>query len=173
MRKAILVDVNGTISDVSKVVHMIQGKEKDWIGFFDAMNSDRVPVNPMVKDFIKRFRPAYAVVLVSGAPDRYEAQTKAWLLRHGVSFDAIHFRPDWDKRRGWQFKKTLFEKRLKNIYDIKLVLDDKQDACNMWMDKGIPCWKLPSDMDKANQAMASNEPGKRFAHLAGRTSRLN
>ena len=170
MRKAILVDINGTLSDVSKVVHMIQGAEKDWVGFFDAMNSDRVKVNPMVKDFIKRFKSGYAIVLASGAPERYKPQTMAWLTRNGITVDDIFFRPDWDKRRGWQFKKSLYEKRIKNIYDIKLVLDDKQDACETWMKLGLPCWKLPSDMDKANVVATSNEPGKRFAHLV-KTSR--
>jgi hypothetical protein len=163
MRNAVVVDINGTLSDVSRVVHMISGAEKDWEGFFDAMNSNRVPVNKMVKEFIDLVRPRYAVVLVSGAPDRYRAQTEQWLLRHRVHFDDIHFRPEWDKRRGWQYKKTLYEKKLKNIYNVKLVLDDKEDACRTWTEHGLQCWKLPSDMDRAN--VRSTEPGKRFAHL--------
>jgi len=171
MRNAILVDINGTLSDVSKVVHMIKGAEKDWVGFFEAMNTDQVKVNKMVKEFIKRFKPHYAIVLVSGAPDRYKEQTKSWLRRNGVLWDDMFFRPDWDKRRGFQFKKTLYEKRIKNLYRVKLALDDKADACKTWTDLGIQCWKLPSDMDEANQRSISTEPGKRFAHLVKPTNR--
>ena len=50
MRNAILVDINGTLSDVTKVVHFIQGADKDWESFFGNMNS--VPPNKMVKMFI-------------------------------------------------------------------------------------------------------------------------
>ena len=170
MRSAIVVDINGTLSDVSKVVHFIQGADKDWISFFDNMND--VKPNLMVKDFIKRFHPGNAIVLVSGAPDIYEQQTKDWLRRHNIEYDDIFFRPDWDKRRGWQFKKTLYEKKLKNIYHVKLVLDDKQDACDTWIKLGLQCWKLPSDMDAANATSKSNIPGQRFAHLVRTAPRV-
>jgi len=171
MRNAVVIDINGTLSDVSKVVHYIQGADKDWKGFFGNMN--KVPVNPMVKMFINALKAGnhgVLVVLVSGAPDIYERQTKEWLAKHGVKYDAIHFRPDWDKRRGYQFKKTLYEKKLKNLYRVKLVLDDKEDACRTWTSLGLQCWKLPSDMDDANTPQQSQEPGKRYAHLA-RTAR--
>lgn len=168
MKQAIIVDINGTLSDVSRVVHLIQGPVKDWTGFFEDMN--KVSPNPMVRDFIKAFRNQYTIVLVSGAPDRYEPQTRSWLARHRIPFDFMFFRPDWDKRRGWQYKKTLYEKRLKPMFHVKLVLDDKQDACDMWMKQGLPCWKLPSDMDDANRPQTT-EPGKRFAHLV-KTSRV-
>jgi hypothetical protein len=161
VRPARVVEISGTLSDVSRVVHFISGPEKDWEGFFGNMNS--VPVNSMVRDFIKKFRQSHAIVLVSGAPDRYQAQTIDWLQRHRVPYDGIYFRPAYDKRKGWQFKKSLYEKRLKNLYQVKLVLDDKQDACEQWIKMGLQCWKLPSDIDTANQM--SNEPGKRFAHL--------
>ena len=169
MRKAIIVDINGTLSDVSRVVHLIQGPVKDWIGFFEDMN--KVSPNPMVRDLIKSFRGQYAIVLVSGAPERYEPQTRAWMARHHIPFDFMFFRPDWDKRRGYQYKKTLYEKRLKTMFNVKLVLDDKQDACDMWIAQGLPCWKLPSDMDDANKP-ASQEPGKRFAHLVRTAPRV-
>lgn len=166
MRMAIIVDINGTLSDVSKVVHFIKGPDKNWEGFFGNMNN--VPPNKNVKmfiDAIKNTNTGMMIVLVSGAPDRYEKQTREWLEKHNIRYDAIHFRPDWDKRRGWQFKKTLYEKKLKNLYLVKLVLDDKEDACRTWMSFGLDCWKLPSDMDEANKITNSNEPGKRFAHL--------
>jgi hypothetical protein len=169
MRNAIVVDINGTLSDVSKVVHFIKGADKDWVSFFGHMND--VPVNPMVRDFIKRFKPGHSIVLVSGAPDRYEPQTRSWLAQHSVPFDDLFFRPAWDKRRGWQFKKTLYETRLKNLYHVKLVLDDKADACDMWTKQKLECWKLPSDMDDAGRNL-STEPGKRFAHLVQTANRL-
>ena len=170
MKQAILIDINGTLSDVSKVVHMIAGPEKDWEGFFGAMNDSRIPVNPMVREIAKRFRDSHAIVLVSGAPDRYEAQTRQWLKRNSVPFDAVFFRPDWDKRRGAQFKKTLYEKQLKNLYNVKLVLDDKEDACETWRGFGLECWQLASDMDAAAKPR-SKKAGERFAHLVRRTPR--
>jgi hypothetical protein len=158
-RKAILVDINGTLSDVSEVVHFIKGAEKDWIGFFNNMN--KVKPNPMVQEFIKRFSPGNVIVLVSGAPDTYQDQTIEWLKKHNIEYDDIFFRPTWDKRRGWQFKKSLLNNKLSNLYSIQMALDDKQDACKMWIENGIPCWKLPSDMDEANRPPAA----ERFRRL--------
>lgn len=163
MRQTIIVDINGTLSDVSRVVHYIKGADKDWIAFFGNMN--KVPPNKFVKDFIKAFKSRFVIVLVSGAPEAYEAQTIKWLKEHDIPYDALFFRPEWDKRRGYQFKKTLYEKRLKNMYNVKLVLDDKKDACDMWQAQGLECWKLPSDMDEANTLTRSNVPGQRYAHL--------
>jgi hypothetical protein len=164
MRNAIVVDVNGTLSDVSKVVHHISGPDKNWDAFFDEMND--VQPNPMVVQFVSRMRSGYVIVLVSGAPERFKPQTEQWLRKHGIRFDAAFFRPDWDKRKGWQFKQSLLQKRLKNLYNIKLVLDDKQDACDMYFKNKIPCWKLPSDADPAvTGVQKSKEPGQRFLHL--------
>ena len=170
MRNAILVDINGTLSNTANVVKFLRGPIKDWQSFFEKMNS--VPPNKRVVEFMDKYQRDNVIILVSGAPDIYLRRTKEWLEVHKIrSFDKIFMRPSWDKRPGWQMKKTLYEKKLKNIYKVKLVLDDKQDACDMWAEQGLQCWKLPSDADKANQKSISTEPGKRFAHLVRPTNR--
>ena len=165
---AIIVDINGTLSDTANVVNFLRGPRKDWKSFFDKMNS--VPPNKMVVEFMERFRRDHKIILVSGAPDIYRRRTTEWLEVHKIkAYDMMFMRPAWDKRPGWQMKKTLYEKNLKNMFRIKLVLDDKQDAVDMWMNLGLTCWKLTSDADLPNEK--SQEPGKRFAHLA-RTQRV-
>ena len=170
MRNAIIIDINGTLSNLANVVNFLRGPRKDWQSFFDKMNS--VPPNKIVVEFMEKFKRDHAIILVSGAPDIYLRRTQEWLGVHNIrAWDKIYMRPSWDKRPGWQMKKTLYEKTLKNLFHVKLVLDDKADACDMWNKQKLQCWKLPSDMDQAGRVI-SNEPGKRFAHLVKTPNRL-
>lgn len=145
-KKAIIVDINGTLSEVSDIVHFIKEKPKDWDSFFDKMN-DAKP-NAMVKEFVKALGKDYEIVLVSGSPEKFKKETVNWLSKNQIVFDEIHFRSNDDKKRGFQFKKSLFEDDLKEKYNVILVLDDKQDACEMWRSLGLDCWHVGKDEEK-------------------------
>jgi len=40
VRKAIIVDLDGTLSDSSHRQHFMTGKKKDWKGFYSALEQD-------------------------------------------------------------------------------------------------------------------------------------
>ena len=164
-RPAILIDINGTLSDTSKVEHFLKQSPKDWVGFFENMNS--VPVVPIVREIAKRFRKDHQILLISGAPESYETHTKAWLELKGVPYNRLYMRPSWDKRKGWQMKNSIYKNQIKSIFNVKLVLDDKADACKMFREHGLNCWNV----GKESPMPVSDVPGQRFAHLVqkGRT----
>lgn len=82
------------------------------------------------------------VILVSGREDKYEPETREWLLKHGINFDALYMRKTGDNRRDSIVKKEIYEKHIKPYYDIEFVLDDRNQVVEMWRSEGLVCLQV-------------------------------
>src|SRR3954465_46256 len=69
-KQLVLVDMDGTLADVSHRLHHVRGgKRKNWKRFFEEMVSDRP--NEVVAEWVRGLEPDYAVIIVSGRPANY------------------------------------------------------------------------------------------------------
>src|SRR5205823_9235599 len=65
VRNVVLVDMDGTLADVTHRLHWIRGsKKKNWKRFFQEMSKD--PPNPVVLEWVKNLVPEYEIFIVSG-----------------------------------------------------------------------------------------------------------
>ena len=51
-------------------------------------------------------------------------------------------RKQHDNRADWIVKKELFVDEISNIYDVKFVLDDRQQVVDMWRSLGLTCFQV-------------------------------
>jgi hypothetical protein len=136
-----LVDIDGTIADLSHRLHYIQDKPKDWAGFFDAMTMDK-PIEPMC-NLVHALKDKYDIVFMSGRPDSHRSQTEYWLANNnfGVSLFKPLMRKAGDYRADHIVKRELLAKVLDlfdcQINQIGLVIDDRKQVVDMWRSLGL------------------------------------
>tara|TARA_R110002020_G_scaffold227539_13_gene438195 strand:+ start:10087 stop:10632 length:546 start_codon:yes stop_codon:yes gene_type:complete len=82
--------------------------------------------------------------------------TTAWLERWGRNFaigndrrdpeNSVHIelymREEGDNRKDSIVKREMYEEYIKPHYNVKLVLDDRNQVVDMWRELGLPCWQV-------------------------------
>lgn len=136
--KLVLVDMDGTLADVSHRLHHIQGRKKNWKTFFRLMDAD--PPSEVVVKWVQNLSPEYDVVIVTGRPEQYRRNTEAWLKRHGIRFQEILMRRDGDHRPDYVVKRELLDSMEKSR--VAFVIDDRPSVCDMWRGCGLKVFQV-------------------------------
>jgi len=130
-----LCDIDGTIADCQHRIHFIA--EKDWRGFFGAVNLDS-PIWPVIQT-IKLLKAAGAtIIMMSGRSDECKAATRAWLRRYDVPYDDLFMRKAGDHRPDNIVKEQMLRK-VGEAYDLSSIVgifDDRYQVVNMYRSKG-------------------------------------
>lgn len=149
--KAIICDLDGTLTKMN-------GKR----GPFDWDKVDLDEINKPVKfilDLIKEKNHQQTerieIIFLSGRDERAEKKTKKWLLSvgfltKGTASDEfkergykLYMRSEGDSRKDSIIKKELYEKYIKNKYNVLFVLDDRNQVVDLWRKEiGIPCFQV-------------------------------
>ncbi|MBJ8343960.1 polynucleotide kinase [Antrihabitans sp. YC2-6] len=83
------------------------------------------------------------VVLMSGRDDVCRPETEAWLTKNGVEYEFLLMRPAGDTRKDSVIKRELYEQHVKGKYNVRLVLDDRNQVVDMWRNElGLRCLQV-------------------------------
>jgi FMN phosphatase YigB (HAD superfamily) len=137
MTKAIIVDLDGTLSDSSHRQHYMEKKPKDWKSFYDGMVDDKP--NDWCKWLVAHFRETHAIILVSGRPDDYKEKTEKWLSRYGIYYNVLHMRKAGDFRNDFIIKKEIYDAHIKPDYQVEFCVDDRKQVVDMLRAEGLVC----------------------------------
>jgi predicted kinase len=130
-----LVDVDGTLA-------LMSGRSPyDWT----RVGEDE-PNHPVV-DLVRGLAGGgHAIVVVSGRDGSCRAQTRDWLVRHGIPFDDLLMRAAGDQRKDSVVKREIFEAEIRPRWQVRGVLDDRQQVVAMWRAIGLTCAQVaPGD----------------------------
>lgn len=107
-------------------------------------------VDEEIRDMVNRYRtpdalgnPANYIIIVSGRDDTCKEDTLQWLNDNGVYFDELHMRDteavdkDGNKLDDTVIKKDIYNKWIKNRYNVRFVLDDRNRVVDMWRSLGL------------------------------------
>lgn len=136
----VIVDIDGTVADLTHRRHFIASRPKNYDAFFAAVKQD-VPIQPVV-DAVKALRGAgNQLIFVSGRPERTRHDTLDWLEYHArIQVDPVLcMRKDGDYRPDDIVKEELLAKLRQDGYDPKLAFDDRNRVVAMWRRNGIIC----------------------------------
>lgn len=137
-KKAIIVDIDGTLADVEHRVHHVRQEPKNWRAFNQAMEKD--DLNPWCRDLITAMKGQNVeVLLVTGRDEDYRAQTESWLSKHEVAYDHLWMRQASDYRGDDTVKKEIYQIDILPTYEILFVVDDRQSVVKMWRSIGLVC----------------------------------
>ncbi len=138
-RKFVIVDMDGTLADVTHRLHHIRGgRKKNWKRFFEAMDAD--PPNQVIADWVQNLVPDYDVVIVSGRPEEYGERTISWLRRHAIPFSHLLMRRSGDHRPDYIVKQEILDTLPKEA--VAFVIDDRSSVCQMWRRNGLRCFQI-------------------------------
>lgn len=153
--RAIICDLDGTLTDTSHRLHYVQGPKKDWDAFFDGIPDD--PIVGPVADIVDMYAAdGAAILLCSGRPEKCREKTQEWLNKNDVEYTRLYMRPDDDRRPDHIVKSQILDGILADGYEPIFVLDDRASVVNMWRERGLTCLQCaPSEPEIPNTAILS------------------
>lgn len=140
MTKTVIVDLDGTVADLSHRLHFIGAKygPKYWDEFYAACGMDE-PITEMV-ELVKLLRYTYDIVFVTGRPERSRDASVAWIKRHiyedGRMPPVLYMRKDKDYRSDDIVKREIWFNHLRDT-EIAFVLEDRARVVKMWRELGL------------------------------------
>lgn len=83
------------------------------------------------------------IVFLSGRTDACRTATYDWLCEHvGVPFQGLYMRAAGDMRKDAIVKRELFDRHIRDSYDVTCVLDDRDQVVAAWRELGLTCLQV-------------------------------
>jgi len=134
---AVVIDLDGVLSDAASRQHYLEAPDRDWRAFFDACGDD--PVIEEVKVLLDLLDASLAIVLLTARPERVHLLTEAWLHRYKIRWDVLVMRPWGDFEVSRDFKRLSVEEFRRYGFDLRLAIEDDRRNVEMFRGEGIPC----------------------------------
>jgi len=127
----VIVDIDGTVA--------IHGDER---GHYEYEKVGGDQPNWPILNLVLALSVTHKIVFVSGREDRCIDATKEWLFKHGIQNATILMRKIGDFRPDYIVKHELFNHHIRHKYNVKLVLDDRNQVVQMWREMGLTCLQV-------------------------------
>jgi FMN phosphatase YigB (HAD superfamily) len=142
--RAAIVDLDGTLVDVTSIRYLVEGDKKNFNKFHES--SAGCPANPKVAEFTKLlFKRGFKIIIMSGRVERYSELSSKWLLSNNISFHELLLRKNDDFRPDVEVKRDLF--RTLNNYKIQIAIDDRNGLRDLWKELGVQLVINPLELD--------------------------
>lgn len=127
---AIVVDLDGTLCDVTHRKHILEQSGKDRWERYAMACADDLPVFG-VRDLIRAYKElGYFIALVSGRSEKAYELTRGWLDTHTVPFDQLIMRQEGSYISNVELKRQAIE-HLMATHEIRLIVDDHEGVIDM------------------------------------------
>jgi predicted secreted acid phosphatase len=122
-KEVIVVDIDGTLFDVSHRLKYIEGPQKDWKRFFSEEEVSKDKPYPSVVEFVNTLKEGTGlpVVVLTGRPETLRELTERQLEEAGVNYDELIMKP---KERSFEKAVSFKKDVLRNYVPVYFVDDD-------------------------------------------------
>lgn len=136
---AILVDLDGTLTNVEHRVHHVQDRANpDWKSFNEKMVHDTL--NDWCHCLIESMQSnGDKVIFITGRRENYRQHTETWLEKHNISYQALYMRGIEDRRDDHEIKKEIFRRNIEGKFQVRFVVEDRASVVKMWREIGLVC----------------------------------
>lgn len=155
MFDAIIVDIDGTVADVSHRRHHVMHGKKEWGKFFEKMGDD-LPIYPVIAviESLVKSNSDYKFFIFTGRPEENREITERWLAYHCpvlwdmVGSSGLFMRPVGNFLPDVEVKVTMLNV-IEERHKVIATFDDRQSVVDMWRARGITCFQCaPGDFDE-------------------------
>ncbi|WP_370266810.1 hypothetical protein [Streptomyces sp. V4I8] len=125
-RPLAVFDLDNTLADTAHRQHFLEGKPRDWDGFFAA-----APQDPPLAQGIELARESAQeceVLYLTGRPERCRRDTLDWLAAQGLPDGRVYMRRNDDRRPARRTKLEIL-RRLARTREIRVLVDDDELVC--------------------------------------------
>lgn len=139
---AIIIDLDGTLCNLDHRLHYVKGEgKKNWHKFFKECIYDLVYED--VKSVMESEMLAGTnIVLCSGRPADYQVETEEWLSLNHIKYTSLKMRPKMNYTRDDNVKAMLYRYEIKPYYNVKFILDDRDQVVQKWREMGLNCFQV-------------------------------
>lgn len=134
---AIVVDIDGVLSDAATRQHYLEAPRRDWQGFFEACGDD--PVIEEMRVLLDLLDPSLRVILLTARPARVHHLTAAWLARYKIRWDVLIMRPWGDYELSRDYKQSTVWDLREYGFELRLGVEDDRRNVEMLRAEGVPC----------------------------------
>ena len=127
---AIICDIDGTLA------HMKDRSPYDW----SRVGED--DVDPIIKNLLDTVKNKYVIILTSGRDEVCREETEKWLEENDIPYEILLMRSVDNIRKDSIVKRELFERYIRDYYNIEFVLDDRNQVVDMWRSLGLKCLQV-------------------------------
>ena len=127
-----LAKVPATIVDVDGTLALVNGR-----GYYDySLVLTDLPNQPVV-DLVRLLAKESEIIYVTGRPDTCREDTELWISRHVCVPGPLFMRAEGDKRKDAVIKRELFDELIRDRYNVRRVVDDRNQVVRMWRELGL------------------------------------
>ena len=145
-RRAIIVDLDGTLCNNTHRQHLYDKEHKDWKLINEESKYDLV--NNWCLEIVNLFSlNGYKIIFLTGRSAHAWDVTEDWLNRNvgpGVDWMLL-MREKKDKRPDTDSKTEIFVNEIAPFYDVLFAIDDRKPVVDMWRNMNIPCLDCASN----------------------------
>ncbi|WP_394941178.1 hypothetical protein [Psychromicrobium sp. YIM B11713] len=144
LKEGVIVDVDGTLCDVSGIRHYLLNdpKRRNFEKFHKA--SALCPPIPDTLNWVHEHLAAGKVVfVVTARKRRWEYLTRQWLRKWEISYDFLLMRADADDRRDDLVKADILAAIRAAGFIVTAAIDDNPGVIALWEAEGIPVTVVP------------------------------
>lgn len=125
--RAVIVDIDGTVALMT-----------DRSPFDPTRVGEDLPNTPVIQIVCQLWEAGNEIIFVSGRSSVCREATERWLQEHvPVEIEALYMRAEGDYRKDSIVKRELFDQHIRFHYDVKAVLDDRDQVVRMWRSLGL------------------------------------
>lgn len=145
MKQEIIIDIDGTLSDLAHRLHFIKpidGGKKDYDRFFDEMYKDGV--HEYCAEICRIFAVAgHGIVFITGRPDSHKVITETWLKHKArIPYFDLLMRKTGDYRKASVVKEELFLRNFPDSERVLFAIDDDPAVVDMYHHYGVNVLKV-------------------------------
>lgn len=123
---AIIVDIDGTVATHPHRSHYDYSQVIGDLPRHEIIN--------IVRNYHEQ---GVKVLIVSGRDDSCQFDTYKWLQKHAVTFYELHMRKTGDTRTDHIVKQEIYDNFIKDKFNVRIVLDDRNQVVDMWRRNGL------------------------------------
>jgi predicted kinase len=135
-RTAVMVDIDGTTA-------IMCGRSP----FDETRVHEDTPNRAVIETVKAMYAAGHEIVFCSGRTDGCREATEKWLAEHvGVPYVALHMRAAGDMRKDSVVKRELFDRHIRDAWDVVMVLDDRNQVVDAWREIELTVFQVaPGD----------------------------
>lgn len=143
-KEAVIVDVDGTLCDVSGIRHYLldDPKNRNFEKFHKA-SALCPPITDTLTWVHEHLAAGRAVFVVTARRQRWEYLTRQWLRKWEIPHDVLLMRADADDRRDDLVKADILARIRAAGFIVTAAIDDNPGVIAVWEAEGIPVTVVP------------------------------
>ena len=136
MREAVIADIDGTLCDVTGILHHLEGEERDFAAFH-AASADCPPRAEVVEAVRAAHDAGKAVLVVTSREFIWRDLSLDWLVAHEIPYDQLVMRIVGDYRADEVVKAEMLDQLEADGWTVSEAWEDSADIIELWTSRGI------------------------------------